>query len=71
MCASSSLIPAVNKLGSMPIILGASDELKKKYLPQHRLGRGHDLLRPVRAGGGLGHRVDAVQGDSPTAIVTC
>nr|WP_179479483.1 acyl-CoA dehydrogenase family protein [Allobranchiibius huperziae] len=33
-CASSSLIPAVNKLGSMPIILGASDEVKQKYLPR-------------------------------------
>ncbi|NYE01955.1 acyl-CoA dehydrogenase [Kineosphaera limosa] len=32
-CASSSLIPAVNKLGSMPVILGASEELKAKYLP--------------------------------------
>ncbi|AKU16190.1 acyl-CoA dehydrogenase family protein [Luteipulveratus mongoliensis] len=32
-CASSSLIPAVNKLGSMPVILGASDEVKAKYLP--------------------------------------
>jgi acyl-CoA dehydrogenase len=31
-CASSSLIPAVNKLGSMPLILGASEELKHKYL---------------------------------------
>jgi len=32
-CASSSLIPAVNKLGSMPVILAAGDELKAKYLP--------------------------------------
>ena len=32
-CASSSLIPAVNKLGTMPVILAASDELKAKYLP--------------------------------------
>ncbi|MBD2759027.1 acyl-CoA dehydrogenase family protein [Yimella sp. cx-573] len=32
-CASSSLIPAVNKLGSMPVILGASEEVKSKYLP--------------------------------------
>ena len=32
-CASSSLIPAVNKLGSMPLLLAASDELKAKYLP--------------------------------------
>ncbi|MBC7559300.1 MAG: acyl-CoA dehydrogenase family protein [Dermatophilaceae bacterium] len=32
-CASSSLIPAVNKLGSMPVILAGSEELKEKYLP--------------------------------------
>ncbi len=31
-CASSSLIPAVNKLGTMPLILGASEEVKAKYL---------------------------------------
>ena len=31
-CASSSLIPAVNKLGSMPLVLAGSEELKKKYL---------------------------------------
>ncbi|MGD8150178.1 acyl-CoA dehydrogenase family protein [Ornithinimicrobium sp. Y1694] len=31
-CASSSLIPAVNKLGTMPLILAASDEVKQKYL---------------------------------------
>jgi alkylation response protein AidB-like acyl-CoA dehydrogenase len=33
-CASSSLIPAVNKLGTMPLLLAASDEVKAKYLPQ-------------------------------------
>ena len=32
-CASSSLIPAVNKLGTMPLILSGSDEIKAKYLP--------------------------------------
>ena len=32
-CASSSLIPAVNKLGTMPLILGASEEVKSRYLP--------------------------------------
>ncbi len=32
-CASSSLIPAVNKLGSMPILLSASEELKQLVLP--------------------------------------
>ena len=33
-CTSSSLIPAVNKLGTMPLIVGASDELLGRYLPQ-------------------------------------
>src|SRR5262245_50076002 len=31
-CVASSLIPAVNKLGSMPLLLAASDELKRAYL---------------------------------------
>ncbi|WP_335971152.1 MULTISPECIES: acyl-CoA dehydrogenase family protein [Streptomycetaceae] len=31
-CASSSLIPAVNKLGSLPVQLSGSEELKAKYL---------------------------------------
>ena len=31
-CASASLIPAVNKLGTMPLLLAASEELKQKYL---------------------------------------
>ncbi|WP_055490223.1 acyl-CoA dehydrogenase [Streptomyces sp. TP-A0356] len=31
-CVSSSLIPAVNKLGSLPVILSGSEELKKRYL---------------------------------------
>ncbi|MFJ4714895.1 acyl-CoA dehydrogenase family protein [Streptomyces sp. NPDC088785] len=31
-CVSSSLIPAVNKLGSLPVILSGSEELKTKYL---------------------------------------
>ncbi|HEX5996330.1 MAG TPA: acyl-CoA dehydrogenase family protein [Jiangellales bacterium] len=32
-CASTSLIPAVNKLGTMPLLLAGSDELKQRYLP--------------------------------------
>jgi alkylation response protein AidB-like acyl-CoA dehydrogenase len=31
-CASSSLIPAVNKLGTMPLLLTGSEELKRRYL---------------------------------------
>ncbi|WP_433610683.1 acyl-CoA dehydrogenase family protein [Dactylosporangium sp. CA-139114] len=32
-CASSSLIPAVNKLGTMPLLLAGSESLKQRYLP--------------------------------------
>ncbi|MGW0212927.1 acyl-CoA dehydrogenase family protein [Micromonospora chokoriensis] len=31
-CASSSLIPAVNKLGTMPLLLSGSEEIKRRYL---------------------------------------
>ncbi|MFG1703499.1 acyl-CoA dehydrogenase family protein [Nonomuraea sp. M3C6] len=31
-CASSSLIPAVNKLGTVPLLLSASEDLKSRYL---------------------------------------
>jgi alkylation response protein AidB-like acyl-CoA dehydrogenase len=31
-CASSSLIPAVNKLGTVPLLISASEELKQTYL---------------------------------------
>ncbi|MGL5864925.1 MAG: acyl-CoA dehydrogenase family protein [Dermatophilaceae bacterium] len=31
-CASSSLIPAVNKLGSLPLMLAGSEEVKRRYL---------------------------------------
>jgi alkylation response protein AidB-like acyl-CoA dehydrogenase len=31
-CTSSSLIPAVNKLGTVPLLLSASEDLKKRYL---------------------------------------
>jgi alkylation response protein AidB-like acyl-CoA dehydrogenase len=32
--ASASLIPGVNKLGTLPLLLAASEELKAAYLPQ-------------------------------------
>ena len=32
-CASSSLIPAVNKLGTMPVIISGSETLKRQVLP--------------------------------------
>jgi alkylation response protein AidB-like acyl-CoA dehydrogenase len=37
-CASSSLIPAVNGLGLTPILLSASDELKRQVLPSIAAG---------------------------------
>ncbi|MGI5242266.1 acyl-CoA dehydrogenase family protein [Dactylosporangium sp. CA-139066] len=41
-CASTSLIPAVNKLGTMPLILAGSDEVKRRYLPP--VARGEALF---------------------------
>jgi alkylation response protein AidB-like acyl-CoA dehydrogenase len=41
-CASSSLIPAVNKLGTMGLLLSGSEEIKAAYLP--RLARGEGLF---------------------------
>ena len=38
-CASSSLIPAVNKLGSMPLILAANEDLKHRYLTPMAQGK--------------------------------
>ena len=39
-CAASSLIPAVNKLGTVPLMLAGSDELKQRYLPPLARGDG-------------------------------
>jgi alkylation response protein AidB-like acyl-CoA dehydrogenase len=58
-CAASSLIPAVNKLGSMPVILGGSEEIKAKYLAPLARGDGmfsYGLSEPEAgsdAGGGM------------------
>jgi alkylation response protein AidB-like acyl-CoA dehydrogenase len=59
-CASSSLIPAVNKLGSMPLILGASEEVKRKYLPP--LARGE---------GGFSYGLSEREAGSDTASMRC
>jgi alkylation response protein AidB-like acyl-CoA dehydrogenase len=37
---SASLIPAVNKLGSLPVQIGGSEEIKKKYLGRLAAGEG-------------------------------
>jgi len=39
-CVSSSLIPAVNKLGSLPVMISGSEELKQTYLTRLAKGEG-------------------------------
>src|SRR3954449_7851761 len=39
-CMASSLIPAVNKLGSMPLIVSGSEEMKQHYLSRLAAGDG-------------------------------
>ena len=58
-CASSSLIPAVNKLGTMPLVLAGVGRGQAALPAARGPGRGDVLVRPVRAGGRLRHRLDA------------
>ena len=39
-CVSSSLIPAVNKLGSLPVQISGGEEVKKRYLTALAAGEG-------------------------------
>src|SRR5436190_387224 len=39
-CVSSSLIPAVNKLGSLPVQISGGEEIKRKYLTKLAAGEG-------------------------------
>jgi alkylation response protein AidB-like acyl-CoA dehydrogenase len=41
-CASSSVIPLVQKLGTMPLLMGASDEQKRRWLPA--IASGDELI---------------------------
>lgn len=50
-CASSSLIPAVNKLGTMNLILGGSDQLKKLVLPSIAAGESASYALSEREAG--------------------
>ncbi|MPY80780.1 MAG: hypothetical protein GEV04_20530 [Actinophytocola sp.] len=58
-CASSSLIPSVNKLGTMNVVLGGSEELKKQVLG--------DVARGAMAAYALSERE---AGSDPTAMRT-
>ncbi|MEB8343222.1 acyl-CoA dehydrogenase family protein [Streptomyces endophyticus] len=63
-CCSSSLIPAVNKLGSLPVILSGSEELKKKYLGPLAKGDGmfsYCLSEPDAGSDAAGMKTRAVR----------
>jgi alkylation response protein AidB-like acyl-CoA dehydrogenase len=51
-CASSSLIPAVNKLGTVPLLLSASEDLKQRYLPP--VARGEAMFSYALSEAGAG-----------------
>lgn len=63
-CASSSLIPAVNKLGSLPVQISGSEELKKKYLGALARGEGgfsYCLSEPDAGSDAVGMKCRAVR----------
>jgi alkylation response protein AidB-like acyl-CoA dehydrogenase len=63
-CASSSLIPAVNKLGSLPVILSGSEELKKRYMTPLAKGDGmfsYCLSEPDAGSDAAGMKTRAVR----------
>ncbi|WP_395693730.1 acyl-CoA dehydrogenase family protein [Nocardioides sp.] len=63
-CASSSLIPAVNKLGSLPVQLAGSEDLKKHYLGRLAAGEGgfsYCLSEPDAGSDAVGMKTRAVR----------
>ena len=59
-CASSSVIPLVQKLGSMPLLMAASDEQKQRWFPA--IASGEDLISYCSP--------EADAGSDPTAMRT-
>ncbi|HET7432307.1 MAG TPA: acyl-CoA dehydrogenase family protein [Nocardioides sp.] len=63
-CMSSSLIPAVNKLGSLPVMISGSEELKKHYLTRLASGEGgfsYCLSEPEAGSDAVAMRTRAVR----------
>jgi alkylation response protein AidB-like acyl-CoA dehydrogenase len=58
-CASSSLIPAVNKLGTVPLLLSGSAELKRQYLPP--VARGEAMFSYALSEAGAGSDAAAMK----------
>jgi alkylation response protein AidB-like acyl-CoA dehydrogenase len=67
-CASTSLIPAVNKLGTMPLLLAGSEQLRKTYLSPVAAGQAmfsYCLSEPEAGSDAAAMRTRAVRdGDS-------
>lgn len=63
-CASSSLIPAVNKLGSLPLLLDGTEDQKTKYLTPLAAGEvlfSYALSEPEAGSDAAGMRTRAVR----------
>jgi alkylation response protein AidB-like acyl-CoA dehydrogenase len=63
-CVSSSLIPAVNKLGSLPVQIAGGEEIKKKYLTKLAAGEGgfsYCLSEPDAGSDAVGMKTRAVR----------
>jgi alkylation response protein AidB-like acyl-CoA dehydrogenase len=58
-CASSALIPAVNKLGTVPLLLSGSEELKARYLPP--VARGEAMFSYALSEAGAGSDAAAMK----------
>jgi alkylation response protein AidB-like acyl-CoA dehydrogenase len=58
-CASSSLIPAVNKLGTVPVLLSGSEELKQKFLAP--VARGEAMFSYALSEAGAGSDAAAMK----------
>src|SRR6266581_6247916 len=66
-CASSSLIPAVNKLGTVPLMLAASEEVKARYLAPVARGEAmfsYALSEPEAGSDAAAMKTKAVRSDS-------
>lgn len=59
-CASSSLIPAVNKLGTLPLMLAGSEQITNRYLPEVAAGTA-----------GFSYALSEREAGSDTASMTC
>ena len=66
-CASSSLIPAVNKLGTVPLMLAASEDVKARYLAPVARGEAmfsYALSEPEAGSDAAAMKTKAVRTDS-------